>query len=60
MCPSKGPFSEGGCQTEVVMKSLGDGNDLRADIAGYFGRPERGVAPVAIEVQCSSYSPAYP
>lgn len=55
----KDHFPEGHWQTEVAMKSSGDDSDLRADIAGYFGTRVRGVAPVAIEVQCSPYSPAY-
>lgn len=52
-------FPNGGWQTEVVIKGLDNDHNFRADIAGYFGHRQRGVAPVAVEVQCSPYSPAY-
>ncbi|MBD1395126.1 hypothetical protein IDJ76_18625 [Mucilaginibacter sp. ZB1P21] len=55
----KAQYPDGAWRTEVPMSSAGDDNDLRADIAGYFGPRIKGVAPVAVEVQCSPYSPAY-
>lgn len=51
-------FPEGQWRTEVALKTV-DENDLRADIAGFFGKRTKETPAVAVEVQCSPYSPSY-
>jgi competence protein CoiA len=53
-------FPEGGWSTEKQMrKNTPDENIFIPDISGYFGERGKTVPAVAIEVQCSSYTPAY-
>ncbi|MBS1503207.1 MAG: hypothetical protein JST32_14155 [Bacteroidetes bacterium] len=52
-------YPDGCWRTEVEMQVPGSHQKLRADIAGYFGTRRPGVLAVAVEVQCSPYSPAY-
>lgn len=51
-------FPDGHWRTEVALK-VGAENDLRADVAGFFGKRSKDSAAVAVEVQCSPYSPSY-
>ncbi len=54
----KEAFPDGDWKTEVSIKSKNGNSKIVADIAGYFGKRDKNKA-VAVEVQCSPYSPSY-